>query len=318
MNLRCFYKSALYSACVFFNLQIGLAQPEGYAVLVGVQTTSAVCRPSDFFDNRATAGVSKDLDKMRQLLRQARFKDANVKPLLSNTETTAAFILKSLSDLIPKAKAGDLVVFYFSGHGDTLRDTNHDELSGFDGVLIANDRCLIDDELDPIWRKFLPGVRLVMIADACHSESSYKINFLEHRLTSVSASKKQTGKKKNHSLAEKSAQPTVRFRNEILFNQSRRDAFGTCLETALDAAQPYQMIYISASHEATTTGGAASGSLFTDGLYRNARIVDPSQPVRLTYRKLLERIDTCPSTVTYAEVGQLNPQFKNDYFLKIR
>ncbi|MBD2705657.1 caspase family protein [Spirosoma sp. BT702] len=318
MNLHYFYKSFLCSACAFFIITVGLAQPEGFAVLVGVQSTNAVCKPGDFFDNRATAGVGKDIDKMRQLLRQAKFKDANVKPLLTNTETTAASILKSLSDMIPKAKAGDLVVFYFSGHGDTLRDTNRDELSKFDGVLIASDRCVIDDELDPIWQKFLPGVRLVMIADACHAESSYKINFLDHRITIEPSPKRQTGTRGRNSLAEKSLQPTVRFKNEILFDQSRRDAFGTCLETALDPAQPYQMIYVSASHEATTTGGASNGSLFTDELYRNARLVDPNQPVRLTYRKLMERIDTCPSTVTYAEVGVLSPQFKNDYFLKIR
>ena len=315
MSAHHLHKIVLCSICVFFNSTIGFGQQlEGYAVLVGVRSTTAVCRPSDFFDNRATAGASKDLDKMQRLLRQAKFKDANVIPLLTTTETTAASILKSLSDLVPKAKAGDLVVFYFSGHGDTLRDTNHDELSGFDGVLIASDRCLIDDELDPIWQKFQAGVRLVMIIDACHAESSYKMTFLEHRI----AIKPPPDRRLTYSLAEKSLQSSVRFKNEILFEKSRRDAFGTCLETAFDSVQPYQMIYISASHEATTTGGATNGSLFTDALYQNTRIVDPSQPIRRTYRGLLERIDTCPSTVTYAEIGSISPQFRSDYFLKIR
>ncbi|WP_168207734.1 caspase family protein [Spirosoma sp. KCTC 42546] len=320
MNLRCLYKSALCGACAFFNLKVGLAQQEGYAVLVGVRSTTAVSSKGHPFDNNATAGVAKDLEKIQKLLQAAKFKDPNIKILSSTSDTQASSILENLKSMSTKAKTGDLVVFYFSGHGDTTPDLDNDELSGMDGILVASDRRIVDDLLRPIWNSYQRGVRLVMIVDACHSGESYDFSLLEHQPTEVSASRRRTAIRQadNQRFLAITTLRNLRFSNEIKFNNSRQTFFTSCLQAAQDPAKTYQMIYLGASHTANITGGSTTGSVFTDALYRKARQTDPNQPVRRTYRELMENLDTCPSKLSYAELGLLTQIFRTDYFLKIR
>lgn len=319
MNLNYFNKSAICVILAFLNLTLGLAQPEGYAVLVGVSTTIATNQKGQSFNNNATAGVDKDLEKMQKLLRAAKFKSENIKTLSTFSETKASSILQSLKSLSAKAKTGDLIVFYFSGHGDTATDFNKDELSGEDGVLVGSDEGIVDDLLRPIWNSYQAGVRLVMIVDACHSGASYDFTFLEHQLVEVSATNRLIAiRNADHQrTSATTALRNIRFSNEIKFNNSRQTFFTSCLQTARDPVKTYQMIYLAASHTASTTSGSAAGSLFTDALYRKARQADPNQPVRRTYRELMENLDTCPSKLSYAELGPLTQLFRTDYFLKI-
>jgi len=42
-------------------------------------------------------------------------------------------------------------------------------VDGKDETWVLYDRQLIDDELYALWAKFVPGVRIVMLSDSCHS-----------------------------------------------------------------------------------------------------------------------------------------------------
>lgn len=73
-------------------------------------------------------------------------------------------------------KAGDSLIFHYSGHGGSVKDEDGDEEDGFDETLIPVDYQsaghIVDDEVHDVLVRGLPkGVRLTGIMDCCHSET---------------------------------------------------------------------------------------------------------------------------------------------------
>ena len=98
---------------------------------------------------------------------------------------TKAAILGELDRLAETSEPGDLVVFYFSGHGSQQPDENGDEQGGNDEIVLPYDvakweghgikNALVDDELDVRVRKLLDkGVDFFGIIDACHSATGFR------------------------------------------------------------------------------------------------------------------------------------------------
>jgi hypothetical protein len=76
--------------------------------------------------------------------------------------------------LLQGCKAGDSLVFHYSGHGSQQRDYSGEELDGMTETLCPLDfetaGMITDDEINNTIVKPLPhGVRLNAIIDACHS-----------------------------------------------------------------------------------------------------------------------------------------------------
>lgn len=112
-----------------------------------------------------------------------------------NAEATKGRIVAELRRLAQRSEEGDKIFFLFSGHGQPIRDDNHDEGGGkgYDESIIPYDACrdklkmdgkyegqyhLIDDELcpllDAIKRKIGPGGELFVAVDACYSRGIQK------------------------------------------------------------------------------------------------------------------------------------------------
>ena len=96
-----------------------------------------------------------------------------VNKLLDDQATKAAMVA-ALSNLISKAAKNDSLVITFSGHGTYQPDTDGDEADGLDEALCpydlqTNGAALIDDEIKALFATRKPGVRIVLIADSCHS-----------------------------------------------------------------------------------------------------------------------------------------------------
>jgi hypothetical protein len=77
--------------------------------------------------------------------------------------------------LIKGTSEGDLVVFYFAGHGSRVEDANNEEADGYDEVLLPYDmvpdggyHILTDDDLRR-WLRKLRGRTVVVIVDSCYS-----------------------------------------------------------------------------------------------------------------------------------------------------
>lgn len=87
---------------------------------------------------------------------------------LRNDAATRDALADRLKELSNDAVPGDLVVVYFSGHGATLPDLNHDELGALrDGAWCLYDGMFVDDEITTALTKFKEGVNVVLISDSC-------------------------------------------------------------------------------------------------------------------------------------------------------
>jgi len=97
--------------------------------------------------------------------------DENPDPLM---KPTYANIINGMKWLVRGAKSGDSLFFHYSGHGGTAKDSDTDEIDGFDETILPVDYNysgqIVDDVIYKNLVEPLPeGVRLTAIFDSCHS-----------------------------------------------------------------------------------------------------------------------------------------------------
>jgi hypothetical protein len=126
-------------------------------------------------------GPVNDVEFIKRLLvSRYDFREEDIK-VLTESEATRVKILNTFESwLINGTNKGDLVLFYFSGHGTQVPDQNGDEDDGKDEAICAYEvkpegakniieaGLILDDELGVMLRK-LQGREVVTIVDACHS-----------------------------------------------------------------------------------------------------------------------------------------------------
>ena len=90
----------------------------------------------------------------------------------------------AISSTAAKLKAGDIFLLTYSGHGMQALDIDGDEKDGKDETWVLYDRQILDDKLHQLWASFLPGVRIVVISDSCHSGTIARSNstFLKNQI----------------------------------------------------------------------------------------------------------------------------------------
>jgi hypothetical protein len=95
---------------------------------------------------------------------------------LLDKQATKAAMHQAISNLVKQARAGDVAVITYSGHGSWIADEDNDEPDARDEVLCPYDinNPLTDDELYDIFAERERGVRIVLISDSCHSGSVSK------------------------------------------------------------------------------------------------------------------------------------------------
>ena len=137
------------------------------ALLVGINKY----RPDLNADLR---GCVNDVEMVRYLLvNKFDFEPDNIRVVVDD-RATQTNILHRLQWLINDTKEGDLLVFHYSGHGSQVRDRNGDELNDhLDEIICPHDLNwnypFTDDMLQEIFAKAPKGVKIIMIADCCHS-----------------------------------------------------------------------------------------------------------------------------------------------------
>ena len=149
-----------------------MANATNYALLVGA-TEIKLGAYKATYDANAVKGADTDVDKMKEILTLGNF--TSIKTLIG-ARANRSEILKELNRIKSSIKDGDIFVFYFSGHGDTLQDKNKDEMPYlFDQALVTYDDYIIDDELNLIWKAFPLSSKIYHIIDACYSGEMYKL-----------------------------------------------------------------------------------------------------------------------------------------------
>jgi len=114
-------------------------------------------------------GCENDAKEMHRIARCQNFTgpepilggNAKYKRIVTEIENAAAELVK-----------GDIFLFTFAGHGSGEPDSEPDEPDSQDETLVLFDHMLYDDVLGRcLWPKFKCGVRVLMVADSCHSGS---------------------------------------------------------------------------------------------------------------------------------------------------
>lgn len=120
------------------------------------------------WDGRAHAS----LNNAWQLAKVARYQGFEDVRLLLNEEATKSNVTNSIEHAAECLEKGDLYFLNFSGHGAQEEDLSDDEPDLLDEGWCLYDGVLIDDVLFELWKKFQPGVRILVVADCCHSGES--------------------------------------------------------------------------------------------------------------------------------------------------
>ncbi len=120
-------------------------------------------------------GALNDVKLMQAVLEGLGVTDFVV---LKDQDATADAILSALEhNLVDDAQPGDVRIFYYSGHGNHVRNMATTERGGEDQTLVPADNWrdvpdIRDKEISRIlWKASRKGVKVTFIADSCHSGS---------------------------------------------------------------------------------------------------------------------------------------------------
>lgn len=155
---------------LYSGIILGGAAPvyaENRALLVGIDDYRTINPDLRFCES--------DAKRMRDgIIKYAGFKEENIKMVLGH-EATKKGIKRAIKEwLIDKAKPGDKVFFYFSGHGVQIKDPTGQEEDGKDELLCAYDSArhsytfIRDNELGA-WMDQINTDAKIVVLDCCHS-----------------------------------------------------------------------------------------------------------------------------------------------------
>lgn len=126
-------------------------------------------------ENSDLSGCVNDVTNIRDsLIKFFGFQADDIR-VITDQRATKKNIMERLAWLVKGAKAGDKLLFHFSGHGSQVRDRNGDELKDkLDEILCPHDMdwdgtYILDDELRKIFTGLPKGSALEVLLDSCHS-----------------------------------------------------------------------------------------------------------------------------------------------------
>jgi len=120
-------------------------------------------------------GCVNDVTNMRDiLLKFFGFTTKEIRVLVDE-RATKKNIMERLKRLVGGAKAGDRLLFHYSGHGSQVVDRDGDELKDkMDEIICPHDmdwdgNFISDDDLHALFANIPKGVNLEVVLDSCHS-----------------------------------------------------------------------------------------------------------------------------------------------------
>jgi hypothetical protein len=150
------------------RIELGVEVMAKKAVLVGINRYR--------FPGADLRGCVNDVRAIGRLLREAfGFKDEDI-ATLTDYDATKTRMQRELENLVAGSRAGDVLLFHFSGHGSNVPDKDGDEADYRDEILCPTDLDwkdpLLDDWLRDLFDSAPEGVNLTVILDCCHSGSA--------------------------------------------------------------------------------------------------------------------------------------------------
>lgn len=98
-------------------------------------------------------------------------RDDNVSLSPNNTIPTRANILNALNALVSASATCSEIWIHYSGHGSKIRDTNRDEVSGYDSVIVPTDFQQAGFITDDVLLTYVSRIKCpcVILMDSCFS-----------------------------------------------------------------------------------------------------------------------------------------------------
>jgi len=145
------------------------------ALLVGINRYQPASTP------RNLNGCINDVTNMRNVLKtHLGFENEDIR-MLVDERATRTNIIQRLNWLIRGVKAGDFLLFQFSGFGSQIRAREGDALSDRMEEVICphdmnwDDGFITDDELNGIFKKLPQNVLLEVVLDTCHCGPAWSV-----------------------------------------------------------------------------------------------------------------------------------------------
>lgn len=161
------------------------AAPRRRALLIGIDDYSASTLPRRANSNDRgwpdLKGAANDARILAEMLIHAYGFDRRDVLTLTNQQATRAAILQSIDrHLVQSSRPGDVVFYYFAGHGSQVPNHHSDEPDGLDESIVPADsrwgaEDIRDKELRPFFNRILDRrAQLTLVLDHCHSGSAFR------------------------------------------------------------------------------------------------------------------------------------------------
>ncbi len=161
------------------------AQPAKRALLIGIDdyTASAlpIAGPKQHRGWPDLQGATNDVRILSELLvLRHGFERKNIVTLTNQQATRAAILWAIEQHLVLPARKGDIVFYYFAGHGVQVPNAASDEPDRRDESIVPADSRrgaadIRDKELRPLFNRILDrGAHLTLLLDHCHSGGGFR------------------------------------------------------------------------------------------------------------------------------------------------
>ena len=168
-NLTNKYNSDILPIQKFIPKQIKINQSKK-ALLVGI---NYIGTPNELY------GCINDVNSIKERINLKGFTNINTITDLTTQKPNKNNILLEFKNLLVNSQAGDLLLFFYSGHGSYALDKNRDEKDGYDELIVSSDlQGIFDDELKIIIQQNLKqDVTLFAMFDSCFSGSVLDLKY---------------------------------------------------------------------------------------------------------------------------------------------
>jgi hypothetical protein len=173
--------------CIALLVASAHAQPARRALLIGIDdyTASTLPRIAQRPDRERgwpdLKGAANDVALLEEMLvLRYGFQRRDIVTLKNQQATRAAILGAIEQQLVRPARKGDIVFYYFAGHGAQVPNPESDELDRLDESIVPADsrrgaEDIRDKELRPLFNRILDrGAHLTLLLDHCHSGSGFR------------------------------------------------------------------------------------------------------------------------------------------------
>lgn len=158
---------------ILFQYASAQSAARGRALCIGLNEVD----PGHYGSPLRLSGCRNDAQDLATILRGVDGFDPP--DVLLDSQATVAAVENEIRSAASELNAGDLFVLTIASHGSQLPDLNGDEAEldstdRLDETWLLYDRMWVDDERYGLWHEFESGVRILIVADTCHSGTTIR------------------------------------------------------------------------------------------------------------------------------------------------